>query len=261
MRCEFIKFLFSSLHSLNSVTAPSVNVTGLVAQLIALPIGKLFERILPTTRFRTFGYTWTLNPGPFNIKEHTVITIMSNVVATGVYATDVIATQQIFFNQVWGAGYQILLCLTTQLIGLAFAGLARQFLIWPAAMIWPGALVNVALFNTLHKNFGRKETKHISREKFFVLVMTASFIWFWFPGYIFTGLSIFSWVCWIAPNNVVVNQLFGINTGLGMGILTFDWSMISFTGSPLIVPVRIRPSSRLLMIIDDLFLYRSGGLK
>lgn len=21
------------------------------------------------------------------------------------------------------------------------------------------------------------------------------------PGYLFTGLSVFSWVCWIAPNN------------------------------------------------------------
>ena len=77
----------------------------------------------------------------------------------------------------------------------------------------------------------------MSREKFFLLATLASFVWYWFPGYIFTALSVFNWVCWIAPNNVVVNQLFGYQTGLGMGFLTFDWSMISYIGSPLVIPV------------------------
>ena len=37
------------------------------------------ERVLPTREFTTFGYTWSLNPGRFNMKEHMVITIMANV--------------------------------------------------------------------------------------------------------------------------------------------------------------------------------------
>ena len=28
------------------------------------------------------------------------------------------------------------------------------------------------------------------------------------------ALGYFNWVCWIVPNNIVVNQLFGYNTGL-----------------------------------------------
>ena len=36
--------------------------------------------------------------------------------------------------------------------------------------------------------------------------------------------------------NLVVNQLFGTVTGLGMGVITFDWSQISNIGSPLMVP-------------------------
>ena len=79
----------------------------------------------------------------------------------------------------------------------------------------------------------------MSREKFFLLATLTSFVWYWFPGYIFTALSIFNWVCWIAPNNVIVNQLFGYQSGLGMGFITFDWAMISFVGSPLVIPVRI----------------------
>jgi len=37
------------------------------------------EKVLPTTKFTTFGHTWSLNPGRFNMKEHMVITIMANV--------------------------------------------------------------------------------------------------------------------------------------------------------------------------------------
>ena len=62
------------------------------------------------------------------------------------------------------------------------------------------------------------------------------FVWYWFPGYLFTALSTFTWVCWIAPNNIVVNQLFGYSTGLGMGFLTFDWNVIAYNGSPLVTP-------------------------
>ena len=96
--------------------------------------------------------------------------------------------------------------------------------------------MNSALFNTLHRNYGKVETKHLSRERFFVYALLASFLWYWVPGYLFTGLSIFNWVCWIAPNNIVVNQLFGYSTGLGMGFLTFDWSMVAYIASPLVVP-------------------------
>ena len=37
----------------------------------------------------------------------------------------------------------------------------------------------------------------------------------------------------MAPKNVPVNQLFGVHTGMGMSVLTFDWSQISWIGSPL----------------------------
>lgn len=55
-------------------------------------------------------------------------------------------------------------------------------------------------------------------------------------GFLFTALSYFSWACWIGPRNRIINQLFGIRTGLGMSILSFDWSQISWPGSPLVTP-------------------------
>ncbi|TFY71142.1 hypothetical protein EVG20_g1878 [Dentipellis fragilis] len=215
---------------------PSVIINALFIQLVTLPCGKLLEKILPTWRVSVFGYGMSLNPGPFNIKEHALISVMANVVVYGAPITDVIATQEMFYNQPWAIGRQFVIGLAIQLIGFSFAGMVRQFLVWPSSMIWPGVLVRSALLNTMHKNYGKKETKHISREKFLFLACLCSFVWYWVPGFLWTGLSVFNWVCWIAPNNVVVNSLFGYVSGLGMGFFTFDWAMISYIGSPLVVP-------------------------
>jgi len=228
--------LISGLNQFFSMRYPSVVITGITAQLTSLPLGKLLERTLPTTRFRTFGFVWSLNPGPFNIKEHVIITVMANVVVGGAYATDIIATQKVFYGQQLSFSYQIMLNLSTQIIGFSLGGLLRKFLVWPSSMIWPGALVNCALFNTLHKSYGQTDRSHWTREKFFCIVLAGSFAWYWLPGYIFTALSVFNWVCWIVPNNVVANQLFGTASGLGMGVFTFDWAMIAYIGSPLVTP-------------------------
>jgi len=65
------------------------------------------------------------------------------------------------------------------------------------------------------------------------LIIVADFL----PSYLFTALSSFSWVCWIAPNNVKINQLFGVTHGMAMGVLTFDWGQITaFNSSPLAYP-------------------------
>lgn len=212
-------------------------MTGTFCLIVSFPFGHALARILPTTRFKTFGYVWTLNPGPFNIKEHVCITVMANISCAGPYSSDVVLTQRVFYGQVVPLSYQILLAMSSQVVGFAFGGMLRQFVVWPASMIWPGALVNAALFNTFHKGGHATSNRNISRERFFLIALACSFVWYWVPGYLFTGLSAFNWICWIAPNNLVVNTLFGTSSGLGMSILTFDWSQISFIGNPLVTPV------------------------
>ena len=76
----------------------------------------------------------------------------------------------------------------------------------------------------------------LSRGRFFTYVWLGGISWYFLPGYLFQGLSYFTWVCWIAPENVVVNQLFGYESGLGMSLLTFDWSQIAYVISPLASP-------------------------
>jgi len=62
-----------------SIRQPGITVSANVAQLLAFPTSKFLEAVLPSRRFTTFGYTWSLNPGRFNLKEHMVVTIMANV--------------------------------------------------------------------------------------------------------------------------------------------------------------------------------------
>jgi hypothetical protein len=77
----------------------------------------------------------------------------------------------------------------------------------------------------------------IGRYKFFLIVALATFCYEWFPEVIATFLQVFTWVCWIAPDNVVVNQIFGGQTGLGLMPISLDWSIITgFLYSPLQTP-------------------------
>lgn len=63
-----------------SMRYPSVTITSLVAQLVSYPAGCLLARILPVKTYRLFGRDLVLNPDrSFNVKEHAVITIMSNL--------------------------------------------------------------------------------------------------------------------------------------------------------------------------------------
>lgn len=65
----------------------------------------------------------------------------------------------------------------------------------------------------------------------------AMFVYYWLPGYFFTVLTFFSWACWINPNNVVLSQLTGGYSGLGMLAVSFDWeTIVSYLQSPLVVP-------------------------
>ncbi|CAO1627663.1 unnamed protein product [Parajaminaea phylloscopi] len=228
--------ILSGLNQLLYFRYPSVTISGLVVQLVAYPFGKALERVLPTRAIKTRFGSFSLNPGPFNVKEHTMISIMATVVYQRAYATDVFLVQQLYYNQKWGFGYYILVTLSTQLIGFSFAGFSRRFVIWPASMIWPSVLPYCTLLSTLHHQKAPGAGK-MSRERFFFWAFLAVFVWYFFPGFIFTALSNFNWICWIVPNNVVVNQLFGVSQGLGLSVLSFDWSQINYIGaSPLVTP-------------------------
>jgi OPT family small oligopeptide transporter len=184
---------------------------------------------------------------------------MAIVGSQSAYATDIVAVQKVFYNQEYNFSYQWLLVMSTQLIGFAIGGIARRFLVQPPSMstytslpflssdrvpdvlhilVWPANLVTCTLFNTLHSQeyAGAGNRGGMSRERFFAFALLASTVWYFVPGYLFQALSYFSWVTWIAPDNVPVASMFGYVHGMGMSLITFDWAQIAYIGSPLATP-------------------------
>lgn len=254
--------LGSSTNLFFSLRYPSVSITPVIALLLVHPLGLMWDGFLkrrddpeeefidghrsplqrgtegsdkPATGLRRLRL-W-LAQGRWNEKEHSCVYISSNVSFGFAFATDVIVEQTHFYNQKVSIMYQLLLILSTQILGYAFAGLTRRFLVRPGGMLWPGTLMSAAMFTTLHKEENTIANGwKITRWKFFFVVWFCSFIFYFLPGLLMPALSYFSVITWFAPKNVIVANLFGVASGLGLFPVTFDWAQIAYIGSPLLTP-------------------------
>ncbi|KAF1974810.1 OPT-domain-containing protein [Bimuria novae-zelandiae CBS 107.79] len=265
----FFAILGSSTNLFFSLRYPSVSITPVIALLLVHPLGLLWDQIfkrsydpeesfengvlvsrgnsrpgsMHSARVLRSSLPWKtrcrlwLAQGRWNLKEHCCVYISSNVSFGFAFATDVIVEQTKFYNQDLGIVYQVLLTLSTQILGYALAGLTRQYLVRPSGMIWPGTLVPATMFTALHKDENKPANGWtISPSKFFVRVLIGAVAFYFLPGLLFPALSYFSVITWFAPKNVIVANLFGISSGLGLFPVTFDWAQIAYIGSPLIVP-------------------------
>lgn len=120
--------LGASMNTLFSLRQPSIGIGPLIAQIIAWPMGHGWAKWFPKREFNTFGMRWSLNPGPFNIKEHTIIVVMASVSFSVAYATDIILAQLVFYKQNFGIPFQLFLTISTQSLGYGIAGMLRKFL-------------------------------------------------------------------------------------------------------------------------------------
>ncbi|CEJ91212.1 Putative Oligopeptide transporter OPT-like protein [[Torrubiella] hemipterigena] len=233
--------IVAACNILLQLRATPISITSTVVQLISYPMGVAWAKYFPAWRFTIFGKTLELNPGPFNVKEHTIITLMTAAGSTYSYAISILLAQERFYHQNFGWGFQILLIISTQAMGFGIAGVARRFLIWPSSMVWPAVLITTTVMYSLHDHSPADPTKtngwQIGRYAFFVVVAASTFVWEWVPQVLATFMQYFMFPVWAAPNNVVVNQIFGGQSGLGIIPISFDWSVVTgFLGSPLQTP-------------------------
>lgn len=73
--------LLSFLNQFFSYRTEPLVITQITVQIATLPIGRFLHAVLPETKFRIPGCgdrLFSLNPGPFNMKEHVLITIFAN---------------------------------------------------------------------------------------------------------------------------------------------------------------------------------------
>ncbi|WJX32802.1 OPT super [Trifolium repens] len=214
-----------------------LTITAISAQIAVVPLGQLMaSKITKRVFFKGKSWEFTLNPGPFNVKEHVLITIFANSGAGTVYAIHVVTAVKVFYHQHISFSVSLLVVLTTQVLGFGWAGIFRRYLVEPAAMWWPANLVQVSLFRALHEKEERTKGG-LTRSQFFVISFLCSFAYYVFPGYIFQMLTSLSWICWVFPNSVLAQQLGSGLNGLGIGAIGLDWSAISaYLGSPLASP-------------------------
>ncbi|KXS16813.1 OPT superfamily oligopeptide transporter [Gonapodya prolifera JEL478] len=212
-----------------------VTIGSIVVTLLSYFMGKGMEILLPDWRFNwPWVGEWSLNPGPYNMKEHALVTIFANAGYQSAYAADILVTQRLFYGQNFGPAYGILLILT--ILGYGMAGLGRTVLVDPPSMWWPANLPTVALFNSLHER--TTENRLGKHARFFGIVSFGAFCYYFFPGFIMPILTSLSVMCWFDHSNHIVGTLGAGNAGMGILNFSLDWNTITaFMTSPLPYPV------------------------
>lgn len=77
-----------------------LHISAISIQIVALPLGHLMARVLPRRSMRVPGTKWrfSLNPGPFNVKEHVLITIFANT-GHGANGTSVVNVVKAYYKR------------------------------------------------------------------------------------------------------------------------------------------------------------------
>jgi OPT family oligopeptide transporter len=95
-----------------------LTISAILMQIAVLPIGKFMAATLPTKEYNFIGWRFTLNPGPFNMKEHVIITIFANCgVSTGggdAYSIGAITIMKAYYKQSLSFLLALLIVLSTQ---------------------------------------------------------------------------------------------------------------------------------------------------
>ncbi|KAL2263369.1 hypothetical protein VTK26DRAFT_7090 [Humicola hyalothermophila] len=222
---------------------PSITLNGSVIQILLFPCAKFLEWLLPDWGITVFGVRHSLNPGPWSFKEQMFATITYNIAiyTTNSYGMILVQKMDVYYGLDFVTfGYQLMLTLFVQLMGMGFAGYLRRFSVYPVKALWPTILPIIAMNRALT----RPEPKEniygwtISRYRFFYICTISMAVYYWLPGYLFTALSTFNWMTWIAPENLTLAILTGSMLGLGLfnPITTFDWNVATSSYAALAQP-------------------------
>jgi hypothetical protein len=183
-------------------------------------MGRAMAYVVPDWGFSLRGKRYTLNPGPWSSKEQLFATIIFSGASTiGNFTGLLVMRLPIFFNQRWvNYGFAIALALANQIYGLGMAGILRRLAVYPTEAVWPSALPILALNRTLINSDNKRETINgwkITRYVCFLIFAAFFLVYYWIPNQFFGALRIFSWMTWIAPNNVNLAVVTGSYGGMG----------------------------------------------
>ncbi|KAF4600327.1 hypothetical protein EYR38_004952 [Pleurotus pulmonarius] len=236
---------FSSvLGTIYTFKPQNATVSQLFCLIIAYVLGTAMAAIIPRA-----GYFRWLNPGPFNVKEHAFIVIMSSTASSVAVGMEIIAALDLFYDLRLNAAVALFQIFATQMLGYGIAGMLRSFLVYPTYAFYPTYISVVSLLQSLHF----RSSLNAKRRKFFWIVFAGIFCWEWIPQYPFPLLTAISVIC-LADNgrHEFVRNLFGAgssNEGIGLFSFSTSWTLIT-QGNPLVWPLQTQINS-----------YTFGGLR
>lgn len=119
--------LLSFLNQFFAYRTEPLIITQITVQIASHPIGHFLAKTLPTTQFGLPGFglrRFSLNPGPFNIKEHVLICIFANAGSAfglgSAYAVSIVNIIKAFYRRNASFLASWLLIITTQVSFVSF---------------------------------------------------------------------------------------------------------------------------------------------
>ncbi|KAJ5645496.1 Oligopeptide transporter [Penicillium longicatenatum] len=199
-------------------------------------VGHFLAKILPAWTVHLPGTSWSfnLNPGPWSIKEHVLVTVTAASGATYNLAYAPIVLAELWYGTRINPAVAIFFMWAIVWTGYSFAALARQILLPDPEYVWPQALMQTTLFETFRKTDTASPVARRQMKVFFLAFLGMT-LWQFLPEYVFPFLSSLAFLCWVAPHNAVANFIGSGLGGMGFLNLSLDWSNINWNGSSIML--------------------------
>lgn len=235
-------------------------------QIAAHWAGELMARHIPARTIGWGRFRFSLNPGPWSVKEAAIVTIAAKSGACGNLGTNTLTMVEVYFGTRVPAAAAIGFMMAIVFVGYSYAAIARSMVSYDPQFPWPLALMQTALLRSQARE--GEQTSDSGREraetggsasdsgpkspivsvtpissgsnqsnkemKVFFVVAVGICAWQMLPEYFFPLTSSVAVLCYIAPHNAVANFV-GLGLG-GMGVLNFSFDWANITSQILLYP-------------------------
>ncbi|WWC67755.1 uncharacterized protein I206_101667 [Kwoniella pini CBS 10737] len=197
--------------------------------LASHPLGKFLARVLPDYRVPLGRFSFSLNPGPFNVKEHVIIGIAANAGSQGQWATFIPTNAALYYNITLEPAIALFFGWGASLLGFSFAAMVRPILVDDPQFLFPLSLQQVAVYRSIQGTTELHLSKSRKQMKVFGWIFLGIFLWQFLPAFMFPFVASLAPLCWFASRNHNVNFLGAGRGGAGLLNITLDWSNITST--------------------------------
>ncbi|KAL2836880.1 OPT oligopeptide transporter protein-domain-containing protein [Aspergillus pseudoustus] len=193
------------------------------------PLGRFMARLLPNYKVPLGRFSFSLNPGPWSIKEHAIVGIAANAGSQGQWATFLPTNAALYYGITMNPALALFFGWGASLLGFSFAAMVRKILIDDPEFIFPLSLQQVTLYRSMDaQNTSQKERARQQMKGFWILLF-GTFVWQFLPEYLFPFVASLAPLCWFASRSHTVNFIGAGRGGMGLLNITLNWSNITST--------------------------------